>query len=86
MFSFMCMFCRSLFILLYFLAIVLSVLLYTDSNYPFENVQKDKRRSIKHTHKTDDRVTRNPLKSGGEPRCSGRVAIPALLVARDDKS
>ena len=37
-FSFMCLFCRSLFVLLYFffLAIVLSVLLrYTDSDYPF---------------------------------------------------
>ena len=37
-FSFICMFCRSLFVLLYFffLAIVLSVLLrYTDSDYPF---------------------------------------------------
>jgi len=33
----MCMFCRSLFVLLYFfpLAIVLSVLRYTDSYYPF---------------------------------------------------
>jgi hypothetical protein len=27
----------------------------------------------KHTHKTKDRVTRTPLKSGGELRCSGRV-------------
>jgi hypothetical protein len=28
-----------------------------------ENVQKDKRRSTKHTHKTKDRVTRTPLKT-----------------------
>jgi hypothetical protein len=36
-FSFMCMFCRSLFVLL---AIVLSVLLqYTDSDYPFDYLQ-----------------------------------------------
>jgi hypothetical protein len=27
----------------------------------------------KHTHKTKDRVTRTPLKTGGEPRWSGRV-------------
>ena len=27
----------------------------------------------KHTHKTKDRVTRTPLKSGGELRCSGRL-------------
>ena len=34
---------------------------------------KDKQRSTKHTRKTKDRVTRTPLKSGGELRCSGRV-------------
>ena len=28
--------------------------------------QKDKQRSTKHTHKTNDRVTRTPLKTGGE--------------------
>ena len=40
---------------------------------PKENVQKDKQRSTKHTHKTKDRVTRTPLKNEGELRCSGRV-------------
>ena len=39
-----------------------------------EKVQKAKQRSTKHTHKTKDRVTRTPLKSGGELRCSGRVS------------
>ena len=29
-------------------------------------IQKDKQRSIKHTHKTKDLVTRTPLKTGGE--------------------
>jgi hypothetical protein len=29
---------------------------------------KDKQRSIKHTHKTKDRVTRTPQKTGGEIR------------------
>ena len=38
-----------------------------------ENVQKDKQRSTKHTYKTKDRVTRTPLKTGGELRCSGRT-------------
>jgi hypothetical protein len=38
-----------------------------------ETVQKDKQLSIKHTHKTTDRVTRTPLKTGSEPRCSGMV-------------
>ena len=32
--------------------------------------KKDKQRSTKHTHKTKDRVTRTPLKTGGERRCS----------------
>jgi hypothetical protein len=27
----------------------------------------------KNTHKTEDRVTLTPLKTGGELRCSGRV-------------
>jgi hypothetical protein len=31
---------------------------------PKEKVQRDKQRSIKHTHKTKDRVTRTPLKAG----------------------
>ena len=35
--------------------------------------KKDKQRLTKLTHKTKDRVTRTPLKSGGELRCSGRV-------------
>jgi hypothetical protein len=39
-----------------------------------EKVQKDKQRSTKHTHKTKDRVTRIPLKTWGELRCSGRVS------------
>ena len=32
-------------------------------------------------HKTKDRVTRTPLKTGGELRCSGRVPVPAPLMA-----
>jgi len=35
-----------------------------------EKVQKDKQRSTKHAHKTKDRVTRIPLRTGGELRCS----------------
>jgi hypothetical protein len=38
-----------------------------------KKVQKDKQRSTKHTHKTKDRVTRTPLNTGGDLRCSGRV-------------
>jgi len=33
-----------------------------------------KRKRTKHRHKTKDRVTRTPLKTGGELRCSGRVS------------
>ena len=42
------------------------------TQWPKEKVQKDKQRSTKHSHKTKDRVTRTPLKIGGELRCSGR--------------
>ena len=35
--------------------------------------KKDKQLSTKHTHKTKDRDTRTPLKTGCEIRCSGRV-------------
>ena len=38
-----------------------------------EKVQKNKQRSTKHIYKTKDRVTRTPLKTGGELRCSRRV-------------
>ena len=34
------------------------------TQWPIENVQKDKQRSTKHTHKTKDRATRTPLKTG----------------------
>ena len=36
---------------------------------PNEKGQKEKQRSAKHTHKTKDRVTRTPLKTGGELSC-----------------
>ena len=44
------------------------------TQWPKEKVQKDKQPSTKHTCKTKDRVTRTPLKSGGELRCSTRVS------------
>ena len=44
------------------------------TQWPKEKVQKDKQWSTKHTYKTKDRVTRTPLKPGGELRCSGRVS------------
>jgi hypothetical protein len=43
------------------------------TQWPKEKVQKDKQRSTKHTYKTKYRVTRTPLKTGGELRCSGNV-------------
>jgi hypothetical protein len=45
------------------------------TQWPKEKVQKDKQRSKKHSYKARDRVTRTPLKTGGELRCSGRVSI-----------
>ena len=47
---------------------------YRRTQWPKEKIQKDKQRSTKHTYKTKDRVTRNPPKTGGELRCSGRVS------------
>ena len=42
--------------------------------WPKEKVQKLKQRSTKHTHKVKDRVTRTPLKTSYELRCSGWVS------------
>ena len=44
------------------------------TQWPKENVQNDKQRSTKHTYRIKDRVTRSPLKTGSELRCSGRVS------------
>ena len=44
------------------------------TQWPKEKVQKDKQGSTKHTYTTKDRVTRTPLKTGGELRCSGMVS------------
>jgi len=44
------------------------------TKWPNEKGQKDKQRSTTHTYKTKDRVTRTPLKTGRELRCSGRVS------------
>jgi len=35
---------------------------------------KGQQRSTKHTHNTKGRVTRTPLKTGGELMCSGRLS------------
>ena len=37
------------------------------TQWPKEKVQKDKQRSTKHIYKTNDRVTRTPLKTGMNP-------------------
>jgi len=42
-------------------------------NSQMKKVQKAKQRSTKQRHKTKDRVTRTPLKTGGELMCSVRV-------------
>jgi hypothetical protein len=41
------------------------------TQWSIEKVKKDKQRSTKHTYETKDRVTRTPLKAGGEIMCSG---------------
>ena len=44
------------------------------TQWPKKKVHKDKQRCTKHTYQTKDRVTRTPLKTGGEHRCPGRVS------------
>jgi hypothetical protein len=39
---------------------------------------KEQTTIYKHTHKTKDRVTRTPLKTGGELRCPGRATRTPL--------
>jgi len=46
----------------------------------------DKQRSTKHTHKTKDRVTLTPLKTGSELMCSGRVGSATSSYKPCDKS
>ena len=46
-----------------------------------EKVQKDKKRSTKHTHKTKGRVTRTLLKTGVNSGASEGFSVPAPIVA-----
>jgi short subunit dehydrogenase-like uncharacterized protein len=46
----------------------------TEHNCQKKKVQKDKQRSTQHTYKAKDRITRTPLKTEGELRCSGRIS------------
>jgi hypothetical protein len=41
---------------------------------------KNKQRSTKHSHKTKDRVTRTPLKTGVELKCSGKACSSLRLI------
>jgi len=50
------------------------------TQWPKEKVQKDKQRSTKHIHKTKDGVTRTPLITCGELRCSGIVSSPCSTI------
>ena len=64
------MFCRSLCVHLF---VFFWSLFEQTTQWPKGKVQMDTQRSTKHTHKTKDRVTRTPLKTGVELRCSGKV-------------
>ena len=50
------------------------------TQWPQEKVQRDKQRSTKHTHKTKDRVTRTPLKTGGELRVWHGIYVTLMLL------
>jgi hypothetical protein len=54
------------------------------TQWPKERVQKDKQRSTKDAHKTKDRVTRTPLKTGGELRWSERVNSSCSTIGTRD--
>jgi hypothetical protein len=45
------------------------------TRWPKVKEQKDKQRSTKQTHKMKYRVTRTPMKTGSELRCSIRVVL-----------
>jgi hypothetical protein len=45
-----------------------------------KKVQRDKQRSTKHTYKAKDRVTRTPLKTGGELRWALRLYYPSATL------
>ena len=47
-----------------------------------EKVQKDKQRSTKHAHKTTDRVTRTPLKTGVDSGAPEGWTVPVPLVSK----
>ena len=53
----------------------------TDNTMAKRKSTKDKQRSTKHTYKTKDRVTRTPLKTGGELMCSGRVNSSCSILS-----
>jgi len=50
------------------------------TQWPNEKIQKDKQRSTKHGHKTKDRVTRTPLKTGDELGCSWKVSSFCSII------
>ena len=50
------------------------------TQWPKEKVQKDKQPSTKHTRKIKDRVTRTPLKTGGELWCSERISSSCSTI------
>ena len=46
------------------------------TQWPKEKIAKDKQRSTKHTYKAKARVTRTPLKTRGELKCSTKFLTP----------
>jgi len=47
--------------------------------------KKDKQRSTKHTHKTKDRATRTPLRTGLNSGAPERKSVPTPLVINNPK-
>ena len=48
--------------------------------WPKEKGQKDKQRSTKYTHKTNGRLTRTPLRTGGERESIMLIENQGIIV------
>jgi hypothetical protein len=55
------------------------------TQWPKETGQKDKQRSVKHTHKTKSRVTRSPLKTRGELFWENVASIAGMVLHMNGK-
>jgi hypothetical protein len=63
-----------------------SVVIMSDTKYISIKDKSTNNDLLNITHKTKDRVTRTPLKTGGERRCSGRVSSSCFTSGTSQSS